>query len=74
MLCGLSRAISIGVECLSMSSETTRDRIIEALQDLPPEATFEDAIKLLVFLDEVKQLAILGREGFPEVFVRMSLA
>ena len=36
-----------------MSSQTTRDRIIEALQNLPPDATFEDAIERLVFLAKI---------------------
>jgi predicted transcriptional regulator len=29
---------------------TTRDRILDALRDLPPNATFDDAIERLVFL------------------------
>jgi len=36
-----------------MSSQTIRDRIIEALQDLPSDATFEDAIERLVFLAKI---------------------
>jgi hypothetical protein len=32
------------------SSQTTRDRILDALQDLPGDATFDDAIERLVFL------------------------
>ena len=36
-----------------MSSQTTRDRILDALQDLPPDATFEDAIERLVFLAKI---------------------
>jgi len=38
---------------LSMQTEYTRDRIIEALKDLPPNATFDDAIERLVFLAKV---------------------
>ena len=33
-----------------MSSQTARDQVIEALQDLHPEATLEDAIDRLVFV------------------------
>ena len=38
---------------MGMSSQTTRDRILEALQDLPPDATFDDAIGRLVFLAKI---------------------
>lgn len=30
-----------------------RDRILEALQDLPPDATFDDAIERLAFLAKI---------------------
>ncbi len=33
-----------------MSSQTARDQVIEALQDLLPEAALEDAIERLVFV------------------------
>jgi len=36
-----------------MPSQTTRERILEALQDLPPDATFDDAIERLVFLAKI---------------------
>jgi predicted transcriptional regulator len=36
-----------------MSSQTSRDRILEALQDLPADATFDDAIERLVFLAKI---------------------
>jgi len=36
-----------------MSTPTTRDRILDALQDLPPDATFDDAIERLVFLAKI---------------------
>ncbi len=36
-----------------MSSPTTRDRILESLQDLPSDATFDDAIERLVFLAKI---------------------
>ncbi|MGH9162816.1 MAG: hypothetical protein ACRD2X_22865 [Vicinamibacteraceae bacterium] len=32
----------------------TRDRIIEALRDMPPEATIDDAIERLVFLAKIE--------------------
>jgi predicted transcriptional regulator len=32
---------------------TTRDRILEALQDLPADATVDDAIERLVFLAKI---------------------
>ena len=38
----------------SMPPQTTRDRIIEALQDLPPDATVDDAIERLVFLAKIE--------------------
>ena len=36
-----------------MAARTTRDRILEALQDLPPDATVDDAIERLVFLAKI---------------------
>lgn len=38
-----------------MPAETTKDRIIAALRDLPQEATFEDAIERIVFLAKVEE-------------------
>lgn len=38
---------------LHMSSQTTRERILEALQSLLPDATFDDAIERLVFLAKI---------------------
>lgn len=37
-----------------MPAQTTRGRIIEALQDLPPDATFDDPIERLVFLTKIE--------------------
>ena len=37
-----------------MSSQTTRERILEALQSLLPDATFDDAIERLVFLAKIE--------------------
>jgi predicted transcriptional regulator len=36
-----------------MPTPTTRERILEALQDLPDDATFDDAIERLVFLAKI---------------------
>jgi hypothetical protein len=50
-----------------MQEPFTRDRIIEALQALPPNATVDDAIEQLVFLAKIESgLAELDRsEGVP---------
>ena len=36
-----------------MPESTVRDRIMRALEDLPPDVAFEDAIERLVFLAKV---------------------
>jgi len=36
-----------------MPIPTARERILEALQDLPDDATFDDAIERLVFLAKI---------------------
>lgn len=38
-----------------MPAVTTKDRIIAALEDLPPDATFDDAIERLVFLAKIEE-------------------
>ena len=50
-----------------MPEPLTRDRIIEALQAMPPNATIDDAIERLLFLGKVETgLAELDRsEGIP---------
>ncbi len=50
-----------------MQEPFTRDRIIEALQTMPPDATIEDAIERLLFLAKIEAgLAELDRsEGVP---------
>ncbi len=50
-----------------MQEPFTRDRIIEALQAMPPNATIDDAIERLVFLAKVETgLAELdGNQGIP---------
>jgi len=51
----------------AMQEPFTRDRIIEALQAMPPNATIDDAIERLVFLAKVETgLAELdGSQGIP---------
>jgi hypothetical protein len=50
-----------------MQEPLRRDRIIEALQAMPPDATIDDAIEQLVFLAKIEAgLAELDRsEGVP---------
>jgi predicted transcriptional regulator len=36
-----------------MAAPTTRDRILDALRDLPADATVDDAIERLVFLAKI---------------------
>ena len=36
------------------TSQTNRDRILDALQDLPGDATYDDAIERLVFLAKIE--------------------
>jgi predicted transcriptional regulator len=58
-----------------MAEPTPRDRILEALKDLPPDATVDDAIERLVFLAKVEEgLAELDRgEGTPHEEVKRRL-
>jgi predicted transcriptional regulator len=53
----------------------TRDRILEALQDLPADATVDDAIERLVFLAKVDAgLAELDEgKGIPHTEVKQRL-
>jgi predicted transcriptional regulator len=50
-----------------MSQQTVRERILQALEDLPSDATFDDAIERLVFLAKIDAgLAELdGGKGVP---------
>ena len=50
-----------------MQESFTRDRIIEALQAMPPEATIDDAIEQLMFLAKIEAgVAELNKaEGVP---------
>ncbi len=36
-----------------MATRSPREQILDALQDLPPDATFDDAIERLVFLAKI---------------------
>jgi predicted transcriptional regulator len=58
-----------------MSSETIRDRILESLQSLPSDATYDDAIERLVFLAKIDAgLAELDAgEGIPHDEVKRRL-
>ena len=40
---------------LSMRQPLTRDAIIEALREMPPDATIDDAIERLVFLAKIEK-------------------
>ena len=37
-----------------MAAQTIRERILEALENLPPDATFDDAIERLVFMARIE--------------------
>ena len=58
-----------------MSSQLTRDRIIEALRELPADSDVDDAIERLVFLAKIEAgLAQLNRgEGIPHEEVKRRL-
>ncbi len=58
-----------------MPTPTTRERILEALQDLPDDATFDDAIERLVFLAKIDAgLAELdASKGIPHEEVKRRL-
>jgi predicted transcriptional regulator len=58
-----------------MAPPTQRDRILEALQDLPADATVDDAIERLVFLAKIDAgLAELDEgKGIPHEEVKQRL-
>ncbi len=58
-----------------MPTPTARERILEALQDLPDDATFDDAIERLVFLAKIDAgLAELdASKGIPHEEVKRRL-
>ena len=41
------------VDCPIMATHTSREQIMEAMQDLPSDATFDDAIERLIFLAKI---------------------
>jgi hypothetical protein len=60
---------------IEMPATNSRDRMIEALRELPPDATVDDAIERLVFLAKIEAgLAELDRgEGIPHDEVKRRL-
>ena len=38
-----------------MAEANAKEKILEALQDLPPDATYDDAIERIVFLAKVEE-------------------
>jgi predicted transcriptional regulator len=58
-----------------MAEATAKDRILEALKDLPHDATYDDAIERLVFLAKVEEgLAQLDAgQGLPHEEVKRRL-
>jgi predicted transcriptional regulator len=58
-----------------MKGGLTRERMIEAIRDLPPDASVDDAIERLVFLAKIEEgLAQLDRgEGIPHDEVKRRL-
>ena len=60
---------------MAMADRITRDRMIEALRELPADASVDDAIERLVFLAKIEAgLAQLDRgEGIPHEEVKRRL-
>ena len=58
-----------------MANRVTRDRMIEAIRELPADATVDDAIERLVFLAKIEEgLAQLDRgDGVPHDEVKRRL-
>ncbi|MGH8525588.1 MAG: hypothetical protein ACREXY_15715 [Gammaproteobacteria bacterium] len=58
-----------------MQTRTRRDRIIEALQDLPSDVTFDEAIERLIFVAKIEEgLAELDADkGIPHEEVKRRL-
>ena len=65
-----------GVDCPIVATPTSREQIIEALQDLPTDATFDDAIERLIFLAKIDAgLAELDEgKGIPHDEVKRQLS
>ncbi len=64
-----------GARIQIMASKSPRDQILEALQDLPADASFDDAIERLVFLAKIQSgLAELDAgKGIPHDEVKRRL-
>jgi predicted transcriptional regulator len=60
---------------IEMAATNSRDRMIEALRELPPDATVDDAIEQLMFLAKIEAgLTELDRgEGIPHDEVKRRL-
>lgn len=58
-----------------MPNRITRERMVEAIRELPPDATVDDAIERLVFLAKIEEgLAQLDRgESIPHNEVKQRL-
>jgi predicted transcriptional regulator len=58
-----------------MSTQTIRDRILEAFHDLPSNATYDDAIERLVFLAKIDAglVELDAGEGIPHDEVKRRL-
>jgi predicted transcriptional regulator len=58
-----------------MAEANARDRILDALKDLPPDTTYDEAIERLVFLAKVEEgLAQLDAgQGIPHEQVKRRL-
>lgn len=58
-----------------MPGRITRDQMIEAIRELPPDASVDDAIERLVFLAKIEEgLAQLNQgEGIPHGEVKRRL-
>jgi predicted transcriptional regulator len=58
-----------------MPAPTTRDRIREAIEKLPPDATFDDAIERLVFLAKIEAglVQLDAGQGIPHDEVKRRL-
>jgi predicted transcriptional regulator len=58
-----------------VAQQSAKERILESLRDLPPDASFEDAIERIVFLAKVEEgLAELDAgKGIPHDEVKRQL-
>ena len=72
---GPAHGAVLGCYPARMAAPTARDRILDALKALPPEATYEDAIERIVLLAKIDEgLAELDRgDGVSHEAVRRRL-